>query len=90
MLEDIRRANLILEQQGIAWRISLEEVIGVSPDVVVRNRFGQVLFRGYTVEGVIQWIIQQPVPQEDLDPYLGHEDDSMVELLLFVPISKWY
>ena len=87
MNEDIRRANRILEQQGIAWRISHEpQEDGSTRDIVVRNRFGQVLWRGFLLDAAIAWIIRQPIPDEDLEPHLGYEDESYVELLLFVPI----
>jgi len=89
MEEDIRRANLVLAGQGIRWRIAVDAGDGVGRTVIVRNYAAQTLFRGFTVEGAIQWIIRQPIPQEDLDP--GDAEYALPEeLILFVPIHSRY
>lgn len=88
MLKQIREANLILEQQGIKWRLLADEDDAGRTSVTVRNHAGQVLFRGYTVEGAIQWIIRQPIPDEDLEPFLGYEDEIYEIMLMFAPVSR--
>lgn len=73
MKETIAKANQILRNQGIGWQISQEPVEHSERDIVVRNRFGQVLWRGFTFEAAVAWIIRQDVPEDDFLPASGPE-----------------
>ncbi|MGW8323381.1 MAG: hypothetical protein ACWGSD_17680 [Thermodesulfobacteriota bacterium] len=87
MKRDILRANRLLAQQGIRWRISHEpQEDGSQRDIFIRNGAGKVIWKGFLLDAAIAWIIRSPIPDEDLEPHLGYEDESYVELLLFVPI----